>query len=229
MAELSREGHRSRMRKLYLSGGMENTHDHNLLELFLTGIIARKDVKPLSYALINKFGSLEGVFNASPEDLMTVDGVGEAVAVHICLIKDITKRIEINKNSKIKKITSTNSAFEYCKNILGKEETEKLLLINLENDGKIINHYIVGSGTVNTTCADIRLIVENVIKDKAASVIIAHNHPGGSAAASAQDINFTLELRNTLNKISVSLIDHIIVGEDSCEALRNNPRYSLHI
>lgn len=229
MAELGRDGHRERMRKLYLDGGMENAPDHNLLELFLTGVIARKDVKPLAYDLINKFGSLEGVVNASPEDLMTVNGVGDAVAVHICLIKDIIKRIDINKCSNIKKITSTALAFEYCRNVLANEKIEKLLLITLKNDGKVINHHIVGTGTVNTSNADIRLIVENVIRDEAAGVILSHNHPGGSADASAQDINFTLEIRNTLKKINVNLMDHIIVGEDSCEALKDNPRYSLHI
>ena len=72
LADLSREGHRQRLREQYLSGGMDNAPDHHLLELFLSIVIPRRDVKELSYDLINQFGSLEGVLNAEPQDLMNV-------------------------------------------------------------------------------------------------------------------------------------------------------------
>lgn len=71
---LSRNGHRQRMRRTYLLGGMENAPDHNLLELFLSIIIPQKDVKQLAYDLINRFGSLEGVLNADANQLMNVSG-----------------------------------------------------------------------------------------------------------------------------------------------------------
>ena len=102
MPELEREGHRSRMRNTYINGGMENAPDHNVLELFLSVIIPRKDVKELSYSLINTFGSLEGVLNADVRDLMQVKGIGESTAVAISLIKDLYKRASLNRNCRIK-------------------------------------------------------------------------------------------------------------------------------
>ncbi|MCM1114450.1 MAG: helix-hairpin-helix domain-containing protein, partial [Clostridium sp.] len=85
MPELGRNGHRQRMRNQFLLDRMENAPDHNLLELYLTIAIPQKDVKPLAYALINSFGSLEAVFSASPEELMAIAGVGEVTAVAISL------------------------------------------------------------------------------------------------------------------------------------------------
>lgn len=57
--EISRDGHRARMRAAYLQGGGDAMPDHQLLELLLSISIPRKDVKPIAYALINRFGSLE--------------------------------------------------------------------------------------------------------------------------------------------------------------------------
>ena len=74
------------MREVYLAGGMQNAPDHNLLELFLSIIIPQKDVKELAYALINRFGSLEGVLNADANQLMTVNGIGQSAAVGIKMV-----------------------------------------------------------------------------------------------------------------------------------------------
>ena len=75
--EISRDGHRARMRAAYLQGGGDAMPDHQLLELLLSISIPRKDVKPIAYALINRFGSLEQVFAAGAADLQQVPGVGE--------------------------------------------------------------------------------------------------------------------------------------------------------
>ncbi len=74
--EISRDGHRARMRAAYLQGGGDAMPDHQLLELLLSISIPRKDVKPIAYALINRFGSLEQVFAAGAADLQQVPGVG---------------------------------------------------------------------------------------------------------------------------------------------------------
>ena len=86
MPELEREGHRSRMRNTYINGGMENAPDHNVLELFLSVIIPRKDVKELSYSLINTFGSLEGVLNA-------IDYIIKIIKCYeICIFNNISSK-----------------------------------------------------------------------------------------------------------------------------------------
>ncbi len=84
--EISRDGHRARMRAAYLQGGGDAMPDHQLLELLLSISIPRKDVKPIAYALINRFGSLEQVFAAGAADLQQVPGVGEQTAVQILLL-----------------------------------------------------------------------------------------------------------------------------------------------
>lgn len=219
MGDISRYGHRQRMRDLYLSGGMENAPDHNLLELFLSLVIPQKDVKPLAYDLMNRFGTLENIINADPYELMNVKGVGESTAVAISLIKNINKRISINKNNNVVMINSSKKAAEYCRNILAEETIEKFLVVTLTNSGAVINHHIVFEGNVQSLKFDLRKLMEVVLRDNAAGVIIAHNHPNGSAEPSVADNAITSEIVGNLRKVGINVIDHIIVGSEECQCM----------
>ncbi len=223
-----REGHRKRLRDSYFSGSMDNAPDHNLLEIFLSVVIPRRDVKPLAYDLINKFGSLEGVINASPQDLMTVKGIGESAAVAISSVKKLNNRISQNKNKRVKRIINFKDAREYCINELSNETVEILIEITVRNDGSIINKYVISKGCVNGTNIDCRAIINNALRDNAAYILIAHNHPNGSAYASGEDIDFTFRLQGMLNDMKVTLIDHLIIADDSCESIINNPFFQKH-
>lgn len=222
MDNVGRDGHRKRMRELYMSGGLENAPDHNLLELFLSIIIPRKDVKQLSYDLINHYGSLDAVFSADVQSLMKVKGVGESTAVAISLSSFINKRIMSNRNSKIKKFDNDRKIVEFCENKLRCESTEKVLEITLNNSLEIINTYIVGNGGSNSVFADSKNIVYNAVKDKASFVVISHNHPFGSENPSQNDIDFTIEIKFVLAKIGIRLLEHVIVGKEKSHCIGKN-------
>jgi DNA repair protein RadC len=217
---LSRNGHRQRMRQSYLNGSMENMPDHNLLELFLSIIIPQKDVKELAYALINKFGSLEGVLNADAQQLMNVNGIGEAAAVGIKMVVELNKRVMKNKNQNVLNLNCCEEAVNYCKNILCYEKVEKLIMITINNDGSIINTHTIGTGNANSSSANQRQILENAIIDHASGVIFAHNHPSGSSKPSDADVNFSMTIGTTLSDIGINFVDHIIIGNDEPFSLR---------
>ena len=213
--KLSREGHRQRMRNAYLADYMENAPDHNVLELFLSVIIPRKDVKEVSYNLLNRFKTLDGVISASPKTLMEVDGVGASTAIELSLISIIAKRAEISRNNSVEALNNTDEAIEYLSNFLKREKSEKLYMVTLRSNNTIINTHLISTGIANTVNADIQLIVSNAINDKASSVILAHNHPSFNANPSAEDISFTINIKNVLEKMNIFLADHVIITGDS--------------
>ena len=67
-------GHRQRLKRQFLEAGLDSLSDVNCLELLLFYAIARRDTNPLAHALLEQFGSLSAVFNASPEQLQQVPG-----------------------------------------------------------------------------------------------------------------------------------------------------------
>mgnify|MGYP000623735944 FL=1 len=100
-------GHRSRLKEKYLKGGLDGFLDYEILELFLTYASPRKDCKAKAKALIDKFGSIEGVFNAPKEKVLEVEDMGESSYVLMKLFKDIQKYIFKEDRLMGKKISST--------------------------------------------------------------------------------------------------------------------------
>lgn len=139
MADLSPEGHRKRMKERYIKGSSDTLDDHHLLELLLFYSIPRKDVKPVAYNILNRYKTLDKVFSAEYEDLLSIDSVGESTAMLIKLINDINKRIDTDKNKNIKRLSSYTEAKEYASNILRNLPTERIIVISLDNKLNIIN------------------------------------------------------------------------------------------
>lgn len=228
MPELNREQHRKRVRQAYLNNSFESMNDANILELILFYSIPRKDVKELSYALINRFGSLECVFEADIRELMKVEGVGENTAILINLFQNTRLRLEKNKNKKIKKLDNSDKAMLFAKNELGGLSKERVIVICLDNSLGIISVNDVSLGNASAAQVETYKIMECIFKDSASNVIIAHNHPKGEAKPSLEDVSFTLEIINICRKVNVRVNDHIVVGEDEVFSMANDIEFSMY-
>lgn len=222
MEELSRKGHRERVRKSYMNNSFDSLHDHNILEHLLFYAIPQKDTKPLAYKLINHFGTFENVINADISELMKVDGVGEYTAVLIDLIKNINLRMADNESKKTLKLDNNKVTKEYIKSRLERFNTERILIISLDNNLKFINEHIIGSGTAGFASVETREVLECMFRDNASSIIVAHNHPHGSAEPSLEDLEFTRELTITCRKVHVNLLNHYIAGENGVYSMADD-------
>ena len=225
MADLTNSGHRERLRRQFINTGLEGFSDHQILELILTYSISRKDVKPQAKALLNRFGSLENVFKADIRDIVKVDGIGERSAVLLKLFYETHIVINSQKNLKTKRLDSSEAAQKFVSNILSPLKVENIIVITLKNNMDIINVHVISKGIANRSDIDTREIIAAICRDNPASIIIAHNHPDGSAVPSAADINFTLSVNALMRTLNVFLIDHIIVGEDGPFSMRNKDEY----
>jgi len=93
------EGHRKRMRERFLKDGdFQNFAPHEVLELLLYSTIARGDTNPIGHALIDKFGTLANVFEASPEELKEVSGIGESSAFLLSLIPHLCQAFGLTRS-----------------------------------------------------------------------------------------------------------------------------------
>lgn len=209
-------GHRERMKEKFLKYGSEAFNDHELLEILLFFSIPRKNTNDLAHTLINHFGSLRGVFDATAQNLMSVEGVGLTSAVLIKLVSSLFFRYNLNQGKSKVKLSSYSAVSELIKNLFVGESEEKVYLIMLNNSLALVEYRLLGSGSVKFSAASIREILEACIVNNAAYAIIAHNHPNGVALPSGLDIEATQAINNALRYAQVELIDHFIVAEDRC-------------
>jgi len=218
--------HRSRVRETFRKTGLDNQPDHNLLEFLLFYSIPRKDTNEIAHRLINTFGSLDGVFNATYERLLEVDGIGESSALLISSIPAICRRyVEAARAKKIN-LSEPEDARNFiltkyygCKN-------EVFYLICLDATGNLINCCNLAEGNADSVVIDKRAVLETAFRNSADTVILAHNHPGGIAAPSKEDLLMTGEFTSIFKKVGIRLADHIIVGGNDAVSLAEIPKFS---
>lgn len=211
MAEYSRNGHRSRIRKNYIANGTNGMSDANLLELYLSTIIPRKDVKPISYDLLNKFGTLENVFSASETELAKVKGIGDTTAMVIKLYSEFCNRID-NANKGFT-MTKASSRLEYGKKLFDGETKEKSVFITLDNQDDIAGTFVF-DGYFGSKKEDRMIIVEKLLQTNSSECIFYHFVPNGNGKITEFDLKCGTDMRDFLMSIHTFILDWIIVGEN---------------
>jgi len=205
------EGHRKRLKERFLREGLDNFEQHQILELVLFFSIPRKDTNEIAHNLLLKYGSLSGVFEAEFKDLIDTPQIGENTAFLLTLIPDLARRYFNDKWRDKKELNSSTKAGEYAATLFTGRQYEAFFVISLDAQNKVNYAELVHEGTINEAPVYPRMIVESALRHKANSVILAHNHPGGSLSPSRADIEATERIRAALEGISIKVVDHIIV------------------
>ncbi len=211
-----RQGHRERVRERYERTGLDSFEDYEALELLLFYAIPRKDTKAAAKALIRKFGSLHAVLDASVEDLKAA-GLTPNAAVLLNLFPELERRYEASKTENQTYIRSTADAGRVLCASFRNRQDESIRLLCMDARGKLLKNAEISSGDVNAVHFSMRKIAETAISTRAVSVILAHNHPGGSLLPSSEDIDATNSAVEALKTVGVHLLDHLIIaGGDYC-------------
>lgn len=216
------DGHRNRLKNRFLNEGLTNFEDHNVLELLLFYSIPRSDTNEIAHELLNKFGSLHGVFEAGMEDLMSVNGISRHSAVLIKMIPELFVVYGRDKVRDIQKINSSDDAKQFFIPRFYGKVREEVQLVLLDDKMNIIKWVKIYEGSVNSANVPIRKIVEIAIENRATNVIIAHNHPTGLILPSKDDLRATAKVREALALVDVKLLDHVIVSDNEAAFLKDS-------
>lgn len=208
------EGHRKRLKDRFCREGLDNFNEINVLELLLFYCVQRKDTNPIAHRLLDQFGSIAKVLDASREELLRVEGVTENVAVFLSLIREMSRYYMVKQSAVRKILDSTDACAKYLQpNFIGRSD-EAVFVLCLDAKCQVICCKMVSQGTINSAPFPFRKVVELVINTKATSVVIAHNHPGGVAIPSQEDVRVTVSLAELMRNIDVVLVDHFIFEDD---------------
>ena len=215
-------GHRSRIRKKYLDHGLEVFQDYEVLELLLVFAIPRNDVKPQAKRLIEKFGSFQGVLDASDEELLAVKGIGKASLAHIRFIKDAGARYLSQASKKEKLRENIDNLIESCRLKMGNLKDEEFHVFSLNTNFSLIREDVVAKGTIDQAAVYPRKVLEIALKNKASFLICCHNHPDGNLEPSEQDKMLTRALQLTLKPVDIAIYDHLIITGQGYFSFREN-------
>ena len=208
------DGHRDRKREQFLRCGAESFADHELLELLLYYAIPQKDTNPIAHALMERFGSLQAVLSAPPEELMETPYIKEKAAVLLRLAPALYQRVLMGGEDREIILDTRERIGEFFRRIFMVHATEVMYLLCLDGKGKKKSLLKLSEGDVGSVGINIRQIVEHALRAKAVMVVLAHNHPSGVARPSHEDQIATRMVGDALDTIGVRLVDHVIVADN---------------
>lgn len=205
--------HRERLRERFIQeNGFDHFTDTQILELLLFYANTRSDTNPIAHELLDEFGSLKGVLEARPEMLKKVKGVGPQAATLISMVVPLTRVWNRCAMTAPRRIGNSREAEKYCLSILAGHRTERFYVVALNAQCNILGQRKISEGSLSEVSAYPRMVMETALNYNAHSVLLTHNHPGGTCAPSPEDISSTLQLQRLLNGVGILVLDHIIVA-----------------
>lgn len=214
-------GHRERLRRRLLDKGADSLADYELLEYLLFGARPRGDTKPLAKALVARFGNLAGVLAASPQDLATVPGMGDASIAVLKVVPEAAIRLARADLAERPIIGSWDKLVAYCRIAMGREKVEQFHLLFLDRKNRLIADERHQRGTVDHTPIYPREVVKRALELGATALILVHNHPSGDSTPSKADIDMTREIEDAAGKLGIAIHDHIVIGRSDQKSFKS--------
>ena len=205
-------GHRARMREKLLRAGPDALLDHELLEMVLFLALPRRDTKPISRALLTRFGSFAAAISAPSQALSQIDGLGEAGIAALRSIQGAALRLARAEVMESPILNNWEKLLGYLNAALAREKIEQFRILFLDTKNRLIADEAQARGTVNHTPVYPREVVRRALELQATALILVHNHPSGDPTPSRADIAMTKEIIIAAEALGILLHDHLIIG-----------------
>lgn len=220
------EGHRQRLKARFREEGLDNFSEINALELLLFYCVPRKDTNPLAHALLDYFGSLTKVMEATPDEIEKVLGIGEHVATFLPLVTAMGRYYQSCQKKHMKILNNSDDYGNYLMAKFLGRRNETVFLLCLDAKGKLLASKMIGEGSVNSAGVPIRRVVEVALAHNSSTVVLAHNHPSGVAIPSVEDVETTYVLARALQAVEIVLADHLIVADNDYVSMLHSGLYN---
>ncbi len=201
-----------RPREKLLANGAQSLSDAELIAIFLRVGVTGKSAVDLARDLLNRFGSLNGIFSASLTEISQVHGMGESKFCQLQAIFEMSQRA-LNEEMQVRDaLSSPKQVRNYLTLALRNLSREVFMVLFLDATNRVIAHEILFEGTLMQTSVYPREVVKRALHHHAAAVIFAHNHPMGAAEPSRADETLTQTLKEALSLLDIRVLDHFIVA-----------------
>ncbi len=210
-----------RPKEKLLSYGADTLNNSELLAIILRTGTKGENVLQLSNRLLSEFQGLDGILEASLDDITSIKGIKEGKASQILALAELFRRFRTFKSAdRDIKIMSPNDIVMLINGEMSllKQEILKVIFLNTKNI--VIGTKDVFKGSLNTSIVHPREIFKEAVNKSSAKIIICHNHPSGDPTPSKEDINITLRIKECGEIMGIQLLDHIIIGKNGFISLK---------
>ncbi|MCC8394202.1 DNA repair protein RadC [Paraburkholderia sp. MMS20-SJTR3] len=207
--------HRSDMpRERLISKGPSALSDTEMIALVLGSGLPGHDVFRVAGALLERFGTLRAMLDATYTDFDGIRGLGPAKKTQLLAIMEMSRRSLVDRMRRRELLNSPETVENYLRLLIGGRPLEVFVSLFLDARHRLIDCEESAQGSLTRMAVYPREIVRRALAANAASLIVAHNHPSGALQPSASDCRLTQTLRDALALVDIQLIDHLVVSAD---------------
>jgi DNA repair protein RadC len=208
--------------------GANALNAEELLAIILGSGSRKEPVLKLARELLMRFQCLQGVAEASIEELQTISGIGIAKALQLKAAFSLAERCFRDKLQAEQEVKSPEQVFNVALPYITGEKRELFLILLLNVKSRLIGVEIVSIGTLSATLVHPREVFYQAIRRKASALIAVHNHPSGDLRPSREDIELTQHLIEASHFIEIPLLDHLIISTNKYNSLREQGIHFPH-
>jgi len=209
-----------RPRERLISKGPENLKDEELLAILLRTGREGKNVLDLAKQILSKY-SKKRILKLNYEDLIKIKGINSAKACTILAAIELVKRaLEIGEET-LPVIRSTKDVIAQAV-YMREKSREHLMVLFLNARNEMIYKKPMFVGALNANLVNPREIFQEALKQNAASIILAHNHPSGDAEPSEDDLTITKRIIEAGKIMGIDVLDHVIITKNKIFSFKEN-------
>lgn len=204
-----------RPRERALKNGVESLSNSDLLAIIIRNGQHGRNAIELANDVIKLAGnSLMSLLWMSPKELMSIGGIGKEKAITILSALEIGRRMLVESDSSLSspRVTGPEDIYRIFDPILRFKQSEECYILLLDLAGKSLSYHQISAGGFSSTAVDVRKVCAIAVKEKAAGVVLVHNHPTGNSSPSPEDCSLTTRIREALGLLDISLLDHVVCG-----------------
>ena len=209
----------NRPRERLKQNGVEALSNSELLAVVLQKGTPKENVIDMSNRLLVKY-PIDKLPECSLTELKDIPGIGDAKAMQILALFELSKRIKGGSIAE-KVVKNSEDIGKYYMEKLRDKKKEYFIAVFLDSKNKIIKDEVISVGTLNASLVHPREVFKEAIRNSANSIILVHNHPSGEGEPSLEDYEITRKMKEASEIIGIALLDHVIVSGFTVKSIFN--------
>jgi DNA repair protein RadC len=208
-----------RPRERLLAWGGDRISDADLIAILLGTGQRGQSAPDLAAALLRTAGGLGALARASPRELATVSGIGDARAARVCAAFHLGRRAVEQVAVRAAAVMSADDVFRRLRPRIAGLDQEVCVVLGLDSRNAVLDEVEIARGTLTGVDVHPREVFRPLIRMAAAAAVVVHNHPSGAVDPSDADLELTRRLRAAGDVIGIPIVDHVIVADTGYRSL----------